>query len=128
MSHKESVSREQIEAALRGALEAVLPALVEDVLARLGEKPAPRNTRARRIDLAPLFEAARSGGEPAVRRVVDEMDDIIHLASTIDRTLGSRARRAKDLTPVRADIVAEILRRAVRNDVFLEPAGGRSKD
>jgi hypothetical protein len=112
--------RARIEEAIRAAFEAVLPSLIDEVVARLDEAPPSRPRPAREHDLGPLFDAARSKGEKAVRALLERpMDELRTIARALDRHIGDQARRSKDAAKVRDAIVDEVLRRAWRNDVFL---------
>lgn len=120
MSAKQKPDRARIESAIRDAVEAVLPSFVDEVLKRLDDAPSnrPRATGAK--DLGPLFDAARSGGEKAVRILLDRpIEELQPIARVLSRQLGDKARRSKDVNNIRDEICKEVLRRARRNDVFL---------
>lgn len=126
MSDNPKRDRARIEAAIRAAFEAVLPSLIDEVAARLDEAPPSRPRPAREHDLGPLFDAARSKGERAVRALLDRpMDELRTIARALDRHIGDQARRSKDAGKVRDAIVDEVLRRAWRNDVFLSSSHTR---
>jgi hypothetical protein len=120
---RELPDRATLERALREAFEAALPSIVSRALGG-GEStpvaPAPRRRAANLAALTPLFDAARSGGEPAVRSVLGlSLEHIRGIATALDRTLGERLRRTKDAQRAQDDVAAEVMRRALRNDVFL---------
>lgn len=142
MSHE---SRGSIERAVREAFEASLPTLVDEVVRRLEGHPSAaksprdedsptsaaqadgRERRQAALKVVPrLMEAARLGGETAVRDDLQRPDVDLHaLARVLDRALGERSRRWQD-ERLREELLREILRRSVRGDVFLE--GGRDSE
>lgn len=131
--------RTRVEHALRRAFEAALPGLVDEVLASL----EPRETssevaspggglvssgvtaRRERRDaalslLSELLETTHTGGEAAVRAALERSDvDLRGLALVLDRSLADRSRRWTEQR-LREELLQEILRRAVRGDVFRE--------
>lgn len=123
MSTSEKIDQGRIEAALRGAFEAVLPSLVREVVARM-EQPAIERPRPEPVsDLGPLFNEARRYGEPALRNLLDRpIEELRPIARALGRKFSDMARKSKDAKRVREAIVTEIMRRAFRNDVFLGPS------
>jgi hypothetical protein len=120
VSAKQNPERARLEAAIRDAVEAVLPSLINEVLTRLGDMPSNHRRPTGAQELGPLFDAAHSGGEAAVRALLDRpIEELRLIARVLDRQLGDKARRSKDANKIRDAISAEILRRARRNDVFL---------
>lgn len=131
--------RERVENALRRAFEAALPGLVDEVLASLElperiSEAAPQEGRAslqgsaarrHRRELAlsllsELLEAAHAGGATPARAALERPGVDLHgLALVLDRPLADRSRKWSDQR-LREELLQEILRRAVRGDVFRE--------
>jgi hypothetical protein len=123
----------RLRAALEAELAASLPKLVERAMRRYleAETHAPAThappTRVRRSSrsevssalLDELLTLAREETDALEQRLDLPFDQLLAVANGLDRTLAARLRRAKDTAEVRADIAAELRRRATRYDVFL---------
>ncbi|MCK6506255.1 hypothetical protein L6R53_23265 [Myxococcota bacterium] len=123
-----SPSASELEAALRAAFEVVLPALVEETRKRLdGGHPKRAEVPAALDALPKLLDAAAAGGEAAVLTLLPmEHAELLAISKALDRVLAQRHRKLRNLPRMRADIAAEVVRRARRNAVFLSDAPSES--
>lgn len=129
MSNEALPSLDQIEATTRKVLNEILPLLVKKVMVELKKNtpnsvPRPKKQRTADIEsLTVLIDAARKDGKGAVVASLDRpLPALRAIALALDRTMAARFRKSENVERMRDEIADEIMRRAFRNDVFLEAA------
>lgn len=137
-SPNRGAAEQRLEARLRERLGSEFDrwmSVVKEVLLAEGwTPPQPGPSRETRSELPPakaLFEAARSGGVDAVRRMIDlPAESLRHLIGELGYDPSRRARKWRDRDRLIAFIADETVKRVRRNRAFLsdmEPENTRAE-